>query len=118
MEWLNKCKKETKVKKATLDSLRKFFGGDIEFRISSKIRDEIREIFKEVQYSYESKNEDLQLAKAELEKQITKAKSELKKAKKSFTRNEIDRDTLFDYEYRLVELRSQLDEVLAKLKGL
>ena len=117
MEWLNKYKKETNVKKATLDSLRKFFGGDIEFRISSKIREEIKELFNEVQYNFEKKNNDLQIAKAELEKLITKSKAELKKAKKEFNRGEINRDTLFDYEYRLIELRNQLDEVIAKLKG-
>lgn len=117
MDWLNKYKKEATVKKDTLDNLRKFFG-DVEFRISSKIREEINELFKDVQSKYTSKGNDLQMAKVALEKQITKAKSELKKAKKAFTRNEIDRDTLFDYEFRLVELRSQLDEVLAKLKGL
>ena len=117
MDWLNKYKKETNVKKATLDSLRKFFGGDIEFRISSKIREEIKELFNEVQYNFEKKNSDLQIAKAELEKLITKSKAELKKAKKAFSRGEIDRDTLFDYEYRLIELRNQLDEVIAKLKG-
>ena len=117
MDWLNKYKKDENVKKATLDNLRKFFGGDIEFRISSKIREEIKEIFNEVQYNFEKKNSDLQLAKAELEKLIAKSKTELKKAKKSFNRGEIDRDTLFDYEYRLIELRNQLDEVIAKLKG-
>lgn len=117
MEWLNKYKKDTKVKKETLDNLRKFFGGDIEFRISSKIREEIREIFNEAQTKYDTRLKDLQLAKDALEKQITKSKSELKKAKKQFNRGEIDRDTLFDYEYRLVELRNQLDEILAKLKG-
>ncbi len=117
MEWLNKYKKDTKVKKETLDNLRKFFGGDIEFRISSKIREEIREIFNEAQTKYDTRVKDLQLAKDALEKQITKSKSELKKAKKQFNRGEIDRDTLFDYEYRLVELRNQLDEILAKLKG-
>lgn len=117
MEWLNKYKKEKTVKKETLDMLRNFFGGEIEFRLSSKIRDEIKEIFNEVQYNFERKNNDLQLAKAELEKLITKSKSELKKAKKSFNRGEIDRDALFDYEYRLIELRNQLDEVIAKLKG-
>ena len=106
MEWLNKYKKEANVKKATLDSLIKFFGVDIEFRISSKIREEIKELFNEVQYNFEKKNNDLQIAKAEL-----------KKAKKEFNRGEINRDTLFDYEYRLIELRNQLDEVIAKLKG-
>jgi hypothetical protein len=119
MNWLNKYKKQSGVKKSTLDQLRKFFGGDIEFRISSKIRQEIGELFKEAQAIHiPERDQDLEMAKAELEKQLAIAKSDLKKAKKTFKRGEITRDVLFEYEYRLFEIRNQLDEINTKLRGL
>jgi hypothetical protein len=119
MNWLNKYKKEKEVKKSTLDSLRKFFGGDIEFRISSKIRQEISEIFKEAQLIHiPDRNKDLEMVKIELEKELAIAKADLKKARKSFKKGEMDRDTLFEYEYRMFEIRNQLDEVNSKLRGI
>jgi hypothetical protein len=119
MNWLNKYKKDNHVKKSTLDLLRKFFGGDIEFRISSKIRQEISEIFKEAQTIHiPERNEDLEMAKAELEKQLAIARADLKKAKKAFKRGNMTRDVLFEYEYRLFEIRNQLDEINTKLRGL
>jgi hypothetical protein len=119
MNWLNKYKKESGVKKSTLDQLRKFFGGDIEFRISSKIRQEIGELFKEAQSIHiPERDQDLEIAKAELERQLDIAKSDLRKARKSFKRGEMTRDVLFEYEYRLFEIRNQLDEINTKLRGL
>lgn len=119
MNWLNKYKKESGVKKSTLDQLRKFFGGDIEFRISSKIRQEIGELFKEAQSIHiPERDQNLEMAKAELEQQLDIAKSDLRKARKSFKRGEMTRDVLFEYEYRLFEIRNQLDEINTKLRGL
>jgi len=119
MNWLNKYKKEKEVKKSTLDSLRKFFGGDIEFRISSKIRQEISEIFKEAQLIHiPDRNKDLEMVKIELEKELAIANADLKKARKSFKKGEMDRDNLFEYEYRMFEIRNQLDEVNSKLRGI
>lgn len=117
MRWLNKYTKEKPpVKKGALDILKKFFGKGIELRVSNKIKNEISDMFRELDYSaeYESK---LLLAKAELEKQINVAKTDLRNAKKLYKKGDMDRDTLFDYEYRLVELRMQLDELLNKLNG-
>lgn len=116
MSSLNKYKKGTDVKKATLDLLKRFFGEEIEFKISNKIRREIAEIFMEQQAHEVSEEKDLLAAKAEIEKHINRAKTELKNARKLFKNGEIDRDTLFDYEFRLVELRAQLDEINAKLR--
>ena len=115
---LNKYKKDVVVKKATLELLKKFFGEDIEFKISNKIRREIAEIFMEQQAHDITEEKDLLAAKAEVEKHINRAKTELKNARKLFKNGEIDRDTLFDYEFRLVELRAQLEEINAKLKDL
>ena len=118
MDWLNKYKKDpTSLKKATLETLKAFFGKEIELRVSNKIRNEIAEIFREnSEYGKETESE-LILAKGQIEKQIDLAKSDLRGAKKLYKKGEIDRETLFDYEFRLVELRMQLDDILNKLNG-
>ena len=116
MEYLNKYNKEIPdLKKSTLDALHNFFGKSIELRVSDKIRNEIAEIFKE-QLEYGRQTYDsLLAAKTELEKQINLAKTDLRNAKKLFKKGEMNRDTLFDYEYRIIELRLQLDEIINKL---
>jgi hypothetical protein len=117
MDWLNKYTKEKPVKKGVLDILKKFFGKSIELRVSSKIKNEIADMFKDqIDYGMETEAKIL-IAKAELEKQINLAKTDLRNAKKLYKKGDMDRDTLFDYEYRLVELRMQLDELLNKLNG-
>jgi|APFre7841882793_1041355.scaffolds.fasta_scaffold74389_2 FKBP-type peptidyl-prolyl cis-trans isomerase (trigger factor) len=118
MDYLNKYKKElTPLKKATLESLKSFFGKEIELRISNKIRNEIAEIFKEQLEEGKEKEVNLLVIKAELERQINLAKTELRSAKKLYKKGEMNRDELFDYEFRLVELRMQLDDILNKLNG-
>jgi len=116
MEYLNKYNKEIPpLKKTTLDALKNFFGKSIELRVSDKIRNEIAELFRDNSDYGREKGADLLIAKTEIEKQINLAKTDLRSAKKLYKKGEMDRDTLFDYEYRLVELRMQLDEILNKL---
>jgi FKBP-type peptidyl-prolyl cis-trans isomerase (trigger factor) len=118
MDWLNKYKKDSPtLKKATLDQLKTFFGKDIELRVSNKIRNEIADIFKEQLELGKESEVSLLVAKAELEKQVNLAKTDLRTAKKLYKKGEMDRDTLFDYEYRLVELRMQLDDIINKLNN-
>ena len=116
MEYLNKYHKEfLPLKKTTLDALKNFFGKSIELRVSDKIRNEINEMFRENSEYCREKGADLLITKGEIEKQINLAKTDLRNAKKLYKKGEMDRDTLFDYEYRLVELRMQLDEIINKL---
>jgi len=109
------------LKKSTIEALKAFYGKDIEFRISQrrdKISEEIQQMFSDniVEPKHGDRICNLIAAKEKLEQEIIKARSELKNAKKKFKRGEMDRDTLFDFEYRLIELRSQLEEVIDKLK--
>ena len=109
------------MKKSTIEALRAFYGNDIEFRISQKrdrIAEEIQQMFRDniIEPEGGQKISNLIAAREKIEKEIVKAKSELKNAKRKFKRGEIDRDTLFDFEYRLIELRAQLEEILEKIK--
>jgi hypothetical protein len=109
------------LKKSILDALRAFYGDDIEFRIVKKrdiISEEIQQIFREniVDTRLSGSFQNLIAAREKLEKEIVKSKSELKNAKKKFKRGEMDRDTLFEFEYRLIELKNQLEDILDKIK--
>lgn len=110
------------MKKSTIEALRAFYGHDIEFRISEKrdkIREEIQQMFAEnlIQPEFaQSKLSNLIAAQQKLEKEILIVKSELKNAKKKFKRGSISRDELFETEFRLIELKSQLEEIIEKLK--
>jgi hypothetical protein len=109
------------LKKSTIESLRAFYGNDIEFRISQKqdrISEEIQQMFNDniVEPEGGQTISNLIAAREKIEQEIIKSKSELKNAKRKFKRGEIDRDDLFDFEYRLIELRAQLEEIIEKIK--
>jgi DNA repair exonuclease SbcCD ATPase subunit len=108
------------LKKTIIDALKSFYGKDIEFRISEKrdkISEEIHQMFAQEDIDTSSSRLcNLIAAREKLEREIVKAKSELKQAKKKFRRGEMDRDELFDFEFRLIELRSQLEEIIEKIK--
>jgi hypothetical protein len=104
----------TEVKKATIQALRDFFGKNVEFKITSKISDEIIEMFNEQIATHD--RDELLVIKDEIERLLKHAASEYKKAKKLFKRGEITIDELIENEDNLTKLKNELEEINFKLR--
>ena len=87
-----------------IDKFKDLFKG-IDFEI--KIVDSIEEEKVKVEQTPETRAK----VKVELDRALQKAKSELAAAKKAFKQGKITNDELFDMEWRVFELKEQLDRI-------
>ena len=104
------------MKKTIIQALHDLFGKNVEFKITSKISEEISDMFTEQQEFVKNGRDELLMVKDKIERLLKYATSEHRRAKKLFKRGEITIDELIENEDKLIRLKNELDDINFKLR--
>jgi len=97
-----------------IDTLRGIFHG-VNLIVNSKISNEVQDLFNTHSSYTPEHSSSLEDTKFALEKQLRFAQEDLRHAKKAYHSGHITRDEVYDIEWRIDELKSDIEDINNRL---